>query len=157
MSYTAPSFITAQEVKDALGPVKVAQVFDDGGDATEDTDPITFAIKAASAIVGGLWASFGQTALPDLVGDYGLKLLLAELVYAIGLKRRTEFSDPKHDEHIDRLLARIEKISAGIVRLHAEPDVAKNIRLKSRGNFTNPRTAHLFAPTRQNPSGGGGI
>lgn len=157
MPYTAPTFITAQEVKDCLGPNKVGQAFDDDGDGTEDTNPMTFAIKAASAIVGRLWASFGQSVLADLFGDYSVKLLLSELVYMIGLKRRSEFNDPKHDERIEAIKKELADIGSGAVRLHAEPDVATNQRLKSRGNFTSPRVAHLFAPTRQTPNGGGGI
>lgn len=157
MSYTAPAFITAAEVKTRMGPDKVAQVFDDDGSGTEDTDPITFAIKEASALVGALWSSFGQDALTELVGDYAIKGILCELVMAIGSKRRAEFDDEKFDKRIAALLEQIKTISEGKRRLHAEPDVAKNIRLKSRGNFTSPRVAHLFAPTRQTPSGGGGI
>ena len=157
MPYTAPSYITAVEVKARMGTAKVAQVFDDDGSGVEDTDPITFAIKEASALVGALWSSFGQTAIEDLCGDYAVKGILCELVMAIGLKRRPEFDDPKVDERINALLERIGRISEGRQRLHAEPDVATNIRLKSRGNFTSPREAHLFAPTRRTPGGGGGI
>ena len=157
MAYTAPSFITAAEVKTRMGPDKVAQVFDDDGSGTEDTDPITFAIKEASALVGALWASFGQDTIADLAADYAIKGILCEIVMAIGSKRRSEFDNEKFDKRLAALLAQIREISEGKQRLHAEPDVATNTRLKSRGNFTSPRVAHLFAPTRQTPNGGGGI
>jgi hypothetical protein len=84
VAYTAPSFITAAEVKTRMGPDKVAQVFDDDGSGTEDTDPITFAIKEASALVGALWASFGQDTIEDLCDDYAVKGILCEIVMAIG-------------------------------------------------------------------------
>jgi hypothetical protein len=157
MPYTAPSYITAAEVKARMGSNKVSQVFDDDGSGSEDTDPITFAIKEASALVGALWSSFGQDAIEDLCGDYAVKGILAEMVMNIGNKRRAEFDDPKFDERQAALLKQIREISEGARRLHAEPDVATNQRLQSRGNFTSPRTAHLFAPTRTTPQGGGGI
>lgn len=157
MPYTAPAYITPDEVKTFMGPNKVAQVFDDDGNGEPDGDPFVVAIRAASAMVGRLWASFGADAVEDLAGDYSVKLMLSELVLAIGRKRRSEFDDPKFDEKIAALLKQIREISEGSVRLHAEPDVATNQRLASRGNFTSPREAHLFAPTRQTPTGGGGI
>lgn len=157
MPYTPPEYITAQEVKDLCGPANIVQVFDDDGDGVEDTDPITSAIRVASARVGALWASFGADALDDLVADYAIKQILAEMVLLIGRKRRGEFDDPKFDERIAALMKQVTAISEGRQRLHVEPDAATNIRLKSRGNFTSPRAAHLFAPTRQTPSGGGGI
>lgn len=157
MPYTPPSFITADEVKARMGPDKVSQVFDDDGSGTEDTDPITFAIREASALVGALWASFGQPAMEDLVEDYAVKGILCELVMNIGNKRRAEFDDEKFDKRQAALMKQLQMIGDGRQRLHAEPDVATNQRLKSRGNFTSPRAAHLFAPTRSNPSGGGGI
>lgn len=157
MAYTAPSYITEDQVKARMGPDKVAQVFDDDGSGTEDAAPITFAIKEASALVGALWASFGKDAIADLCEDYAVKGILCEIVMAIGSKRRSEFDDEKFDKRLAALLSQIASISEGKRRLHAEPDVAKNTRLKTRGNFTSPRTAHLFAPTRRTPNGGGGI
>jgi hypothetical protein len=157
MTYTPPEYITEQEVKDFLGPNKVSQVFDDGGDGLPDADPLRVAIRAASALVGGLWASFGASVLDDLAGDYAVKMMLADLVFAIGRKRRTEFANPDNEKIIVAILAQIEKISEGRQRLHAETSAGANQRTTSRGNFTSPRASHLFAPTRRTPEGGGGI
>lgn len=156
MTYVPPEYITAQEVKDRMGPAKVTQVFDDTGSGTASADPLAFAILEASAHVGSLWASFGVAVITELAEDYVVKGILCELVMAIGSKRRAEFDDSKFDEKIAALLKQIGTIGDARKRLHSETTAGTNARVKSRGNFTPPRV-HLFAGSRTNPCGGGGI
>lgn len=157
MAFTPPEYITAQELKDRSSPSRVVQLWDDDGDGVEDTGPITFAIREASAWAQGLWMAFGQSAVADLADDYKLKGLICEYAMALGAQRRGEFSDAtKYQELIKMLRARFKELMSGEDRLGAEPDVGTNQVIKSRGNFTPPRV-HLFAGSRTNPCGGGGI